>query len=63
MEILAYGRILPLENLDKWITAIEELKKINRLVQEDIRDMKLLGNDEKYISNSNVALRKTKEGK
>ena len=33
---------------DKWLVAIEDLSNINRLVKEDIRDMILTGNDEKY---------------
>ena len=38
----------PPEDRDKWLNAIEVLSNINRLVQEDIRDMILTGNDEKY---------------
>jgi hypothetical protein len=38
----------PPEDRDKWIKAIEDLSNINKLVQEDIRDMILTGNDEKY---------------
>ena len=53
-EINKFGRFwlmegyFPPENRDKWLLAIEELSNINRLVQEDIRDMILTGNDEKY---------------
>ena len=57
-EINKFGRFwlmegyFPPEDRDKWIQAIESLSNINRLVQEDIRDMILTGNDEKY-KNSN----------
>ena len=38
----------PPEDREKWLTAIEDLVNINKLVQEDIRDMLLSGNDEKF---------------
>ena len=53
-EINKFGRFwlmegyFPPEDRDKWLKAIESLSNINRLVQEDIRDMILTGNDEKY---------------
>ena len=53
-EINKFGRFwlmegyFPPEDRDKWILAIESLSNINRLVQEDIRDMILTGNDEKF---------------
>ena len=53
-EIEKYGRFwlmegyFPPEDRDKWIKAIEDLSNINKLVQEDIRDMILTGDDEKY---------------
>ena len=53
-EVKKYGRFwlmegyFPPEDRDKWLIAIEDLSNINRLVQEDIRDMILTGNDEKY---------------
>ena len=40
----------PPEDRDKWLIAIESLANINKMVQEDIRDMILTGNDEKYRS-------------
>ena len=58
-EINKYGRFwlmegyFPPEDRDKWLIAIESLSNINRLVQEDIRDMILTGNDEKFKSNKN----------
>ena len=42
----------PPEDRDKWLKAIESLSNINRLVQEDIRDMILTGNDEKFRKNA-----------
>ena len=56
-EINKFGRFwimegyFPPEDRDKWLTAIESLSNINRLVQEDIRDMILTGNDEKFKAN------------
>ena len=53
----------PPEDRDKWIIAIESLSNINKLVQEDIRDMIITGNDEKYrnfipnIPNKNEKIR------
>ena len=53
-EVNNYGRFwlmegyFPPEDRDKWLIAIEELSNINKLVQEDIRDMILTGNDERY---------------
>ena len=53
-EVNQYGRFwlmegyFPPEDRDKWITAIEDLSNINKLVQEDIRDMILVGNDDRY---------------
>ena len=53
-EVNKFGRFwlmegyFPPEDRDKWLFAIESLANINKLVQEDIRDMLLLGNDEKY---------------
>ena len=58
-EINKFGRFwlmegyFPPEDRDKWLIAIEALSNINRLVQEDIRDMILTGNDEKYKANLN----------
>ena len=55
-EVNKFGRFwlmegyFPPEDRDKWLIAIESLSNINRLVQEDIRDMILSGNDEKYRS-------------
>jgi hypothetical protein len=55
-EVEKYGRFwlmegyFPPEDRDKWLIAIEDLVNINKLVQEDIRDMILTGNDEKYIN-------------
>ncbi len=56
-EINKFGRFwlmegyFPPEDRDKWLVAIESLSNINRLVQEDIRDMILTGNDEKFKAN------------
>jgi hypothetical protein len=56
-EINKFGRFwlmegyFPPEDRDKWLVAIESLSNINRLVQEDIRDMILTGNDEKFKTN------------
>ena len=53
-EVEKFGRFwvmegyFPPEDRDKWLIAIEDLVNINKLVQEDIRDMILTGNDEKY---------------
>ena len=53
-EVNKYGRFwlmegyFPPEDRNRWLMAIEELSNINKLVQEDIRDMILTGNDEKY---------------
>ena len=66
-EINKFGRFwlmegyFPPEDRDKWIQAIESLSNINRLVQEDIRDMILTGNDEKYRSFSPNINEKDKE--
>ena len=55
-EVEKYGRFwlmegyFPPEDRDKWLIAIEDLVNINKLVQEDIRDMLLSGNDEKFIN-------------
>ena len=52
-EIDLYGRfwlmegLFPPEDKDKWLDAITALTNINILVQEDIRDMLLLGIEEK----------------
>ena len=57
-EIDKFGRFwlmegyFPPEDRDKWLNAIESLSNINRLVQEDIRDMILTGNDEKFKASS-----------
>ena len=56
LEVEKYGRFwlmegyFPPEDRDKWLIAIEDLVNINKLVQEDIRDMILTGNDEKYAN-------------
>jgi hypothetical protein len=53
-EVNKFGRFwlmegyFPPEDRNKWLLAIEYLANINKLVQEDIRDMILKGNDEKY---------------
>ena len=53
-EVNKFGRFwlmegyFPPEDRNKWILAIESLSNINKLVQEDIRDMLITGNDEKY---------------
>ena len=58
-EINKFGRFwlmegyFPPEDREKWLIAIESLSNINRLVQEDIRDMILTGNDEKFRANIN----------
>ena len=58
-EINSYGRfclmegLFPPEDRDKWLDAITALTNINVRVQEDIRDMLLLGNEEK-IKNEKV---------
>ena len=58
-EINSYGRfwlmegLFPPEDRDKWLDAITALTNINIRVQEDIRDMLLLGNEEK-IKNEKV---------
>ena len=55
-EVHTFGRFwlmegyFPPEDRDKWLIAIEYLVNINKLVQEDIRDMILQGTDEKYRS-------------
>ena len=55
-EVKKFGRFwlmegyFPPEDRDKWLIAIESLANINKMVQEDIRDMILTGNDEKYRS-------------
>ena len=70
-EVNKFGRFwlmegyFPPEDRDKWILAIESLSNINKLVQEDIRDMIITGNDEKYrnfspnIPNKNERTRDT----
>ena len=45
--------LFPPEDRDKWLDAIIALTNINVRVQEDIRDMLLLGNEEK-IKNEKV---------
>ena len=58
-EIKKFGRfwlmegLFPPEDRDKWLDAITALTNINVRVQEDIRDMLLLGNEEK-IKNEKV---------
>ena len=58
-EINSYGRfwlmegLFPPEDRDKWLEAITALTNINIRVQEDIRDMLLLGNEDK-IKNEKV---------
>ena len=58
-EINSYGRfwlmegLFPPEDRDKWLDTITALTNINVRVQEDIRDMLLLGNEEK-IKNEKV---------
>jgi hypothetical protein len=53
-EVQKFGRFwlmegyFPPQDRDQWITAIDNLSNINKLVQEDIRDMILYGNDDKY---------------
>ena len=65
-EVNKYGRFwlmegyFPPEDRNKWLLAIEYLANINKLVQEDIRDMILKGNDEKY---RNFSPNKVEKGK
>ena len=53
-EVEKFGRFwlmegyFPPDDRNKWLEAIEELANINKLVQEDIRDMILTGNDVHY---------------
>ena len=66
-EVKKYGRFwlmegyFPPEDRDKWLLAIESISNINRLVQEDIRDMILVGNDDKYRNMNQQRVEKTKE--
>lgn len=59
-EINEYGRfwlmegLFPPEDKDKWLEAITALTNINILVQEDIRDMLLLGTEEKLRKEKTV---------
>ena len=66
-EVNKFGRFwlmegyFPPEDRDKWILAIESLANINSLVQEDIRDMLLIGNDEKFRNFSPNVNEKSKD--
>ena len=66
-EVNKFGRFwlmegyFPPEDRDKWLLAIESLSNINKLVQEDIRDMIITGNDEKYRNFSPNTINKTEK--
>ena len=66
-EVHQFGRFwlmegyFPPDDRNKWLEAIEELSNINKLVQEDIRDMILTGNDAQYRNFSPNKIEKVKE--
>jgi hypothetical protein len=67
-EIKKYGRFWLMEGFfnakndkDKWITAIELLYNINKLVREDIRDYLLMGGSSSSNSNMNVNASNSKQ--
>ena len=66
-EVHQFGRFwlmegyFPPDDRNKWLEAIEELSNINKLVQEDIRDMILTGNDAQYRNFSPNKIEKVKD--
>ena len=58
-EVNNFGRFwllegyFPPDDRNKWLEAIEILSNVNKLVQDDIRDTIILGNEEKYIKEEN----------
>ena len=66
-EVHQFGRFwlmegyFPPDDRNKWLEAIEKLSNINKLVQEDIRDMILTGNDAQYRNFSPNKIEKVKD--